>query len=208
MSDLSAPLLVLESLYCERADRVLFEDLSLTVAAGDLVEITGPNGSGKSTLLRIIAGLGQAFSGNFLWQGLPAAQQRQQMHAHTLYIGHSVGVKSNLTVLENLRWSTELKGVFDMQLAEKALLALQLHGYEHSLCATLSAGQQRRVALARLYTCSCTLWVLDEPFTALDKRGIADLQALFEQHRSNGGSIVLTTHQSLDTLSSIKRLQL
>jgi heme exporter protein A len=186
----------------------LFDALSVTVNAGELLEITGPNGSGKSTLLRIIAGLGQAHEGDVFWRGESAAQQQQQMRADTLYLGHAVGVKTALSVMENLRWSTELKSPFNAARAAQALDALSLAGYEDVRCGSLSAGQQRRVALARLYTCDCPLWVLDEPFTALDKKGIAHLQALFQQHLGQGGSIVLTTHQTLDAMPNIKRLGL
>lgn len=206
MSD--SPLLELRALYCERADRVLFDGLNVTVNSGELLEITGPNGSGKSTLLRIIAGLGQAHEGEVFWCGEAADRQQALIRAETLYLGHSVGVKAALSVMENLRWSTELKSAFDEKKAAAALAALCLSGYENVRCGNLSAGQQRRVALARLYTSACRLWVLDEPFTALDKTGIADLQVLFEQHLSNGGSIILTTHQRLDALPAIQRLSL
>ncbi|MGI9293148.1 MAG: cytochrome c biogenesis heme-transporting ATPase CcmA [Pseudomonadales bacterium] len=205
---LESPLLRLENLHCERAERLLFGDLSLELHAGEILEITGPNGSGKSTLLRIAAGLTQAFAGAVFWRGDNVDTQRQDFQQQCLYLGHNTGIKPSLTVQENLRFSTRLKSEFNEQRAKRALETVQLNGLERQRCYSLSAGQQRRVALARLLTVDAALWILDEPFTALDKAGVAIIESLCQDHLTNGGAILLATHQSVNVESGLRQLQL
>lgn len=207
MSELS-PILVLNNISCERADRVLFDQLTFDISAGQIVEITGSNGCGKSTLLRIIAGLAQSYTGQVMWQGVDTASCKQRFQSQCIYQGHTLGVKPSLSVVENLRWSTELKGEYDHDTAMEALRRFGLHGFEHTLCHSLSAGQQRRVSLARLLTTSAKIWILDEPFTALDRSAISHLHRVFEEHLAFGGSVVLSTHQPIDDFSNVKRLEL
>lgn len=204
----SNTLIELHDLSCERADRVLFEKLSLSIEPGQLLEVSGPNGSGKSTLLRVVCGLAQAYSGSITWRGKDLRDCWHQFQHDCLFIGHAAGIKRNLTAWENLRWSSALKGAFSTQLAELAFEQLELQGYEHQPCYTLSAGQQRRVALARLYTVAARLWILDEPFTALDKAGIDKLQNLFQRHLEAGGAILVATHQTIDGIANVRHLQL
>ncbi len=202
------PLMTLNKLSCERAERELFDKLSFEILPGEIIEITGPNGSGKSTLLRIMAGLAQSFTGEVLWQGVNTANNWLSYQSECLYQGHTLGIKPSLSVLENLRWATELKGRYDHDLAQRAVKRLGLHGYEHTLCHSLSAGQQRRVSLARLLTIEARLWILDEPFTALDRAAIKELQNVFKEHLNKGGAVVLSTHQPIDEFANVTRLEL
>jgi heme exporter protein A len=181
-------------LTCVRQDRILFEALDLQLAAGELLQIGGKNGAGKTSLLRILAGLTQPDEGSLSWQGKPLHDS--DFSQQLCYIGHLSGVQPQLTALENLafwRAAFQLKTADDFQL----LALLGLAGLEDIPCQMLSAGQQRRVSLARLWLTSASLWILDEPFTALDQSAIAVLQQQFRQHLEQGGSIILTTHQPL-----------
>lgn len=184
------------ALSCIRQDRVLFDQLSLSIHAGELVHIAGKNGAGKSSLLRILAALAQPEEGQLLYRQQPLAKVQAEYAANLCYIGHHSGIHEQLTALENLRFWRAASGIAaadDLPLLAK----LGLAGLEDVPCRMLSAGQQRRVSLARLWFTPCQLWILDEPFTALDQTAIALLQRHFLQHLQGGGSIVLTTHQML-----------
>lgn len=204
----STPIMVLSDICCERADRELFNKLAFDISSGEIVEITGPNGCGKSTLLRIIAGLTQSFTGQVLWLGEDTDNCRQLFQSQCLFQGHTLGIKPTLSVVENLRWSTELKGSYSQERAMAAIERFGLQGYEYTLCHSLSAGQQRRVSLARLLTINAKLWILDEPFTALDRTAIAHLHQVFQEHLASGGAVVLATHQPIDDFAQVKRLEL
>ncbi|MEZ3499325.1 cytochrome c biogenesis heme-transporting ATPase CcmA [Pantoea sp. KPR_PJ] len=182
------------NLSCVRDERILFHGLSFGVAAGDIVQIEGPNGAGKTSLLRLLAGLSRPEEGEVQWQGLPIGQQREQWHQSLLFLGHHPGVKAVLSPLENLRFyhpDRHIAAIFD------ALECVDLLGFEEVPVAQLSAGQQRRVALARLWLSNAALWILDEPLTAIDKEGVEKLMMRFTQHAENGGAVILTTHQDL-----------
>lgn len=182
------------TLSCVRDERTLFHRLSFSVRAGDIVQIEGPNGAGKTSLLRLLAGLSRAEQGEIRWHDRPIQQQRERWHASMLYLGHHPGVKAVLSPLENLRFYHP--DCDDAQIFA-ALESVDLLGYEEVPVAQLSAGQQRRVALARLWLSRATLWILDEPLTAIDKTGIEKLMMKFAQHADNGGAVILTTHQDL-----------
>lgn len=190
-------MLAAENLYCERDDRVLFEGVNFTLEAGDILQIEGQNGSGKTTLLRILCGLSNHFEGNVLWHGQNIDRVRSEYNQSLLYVGHHSGVKAALTAEENLSWMLQLQPMLDKGSISQALEKVGLYGYEDIPCHSLSAGQQRRVGLARLYMSNAPLWILDEPFTALDKQGVSEKEALIASHADNGGCVVLTTHHDI-----------
>ena len=189
-------------LLCERDERTLFSGLSFTLNAGEWVQITGSNGAGKTTLLRLLTGLSRPDAGEVLWQGQPLHQVRDSYHQNLLWIGHQPGIKTRLTALENLHFYHR-----DGDTAQclEALAQAGLAGFEDIPVNQLSAGQQRRVALARLWLTRATLWILDEPFTAIDVNGVDRLT----QHTEQGGIVILTTHQPLNVAESkIRRISL
>jgi len=179
-------LLVAQALSCERGGLTLFDQLGFSVNAGEIVQIVGPNGSGKTTLLRLLAGLSSAYEGSL---------QRGDLSSF-IYLGHKPGIKAMLSPLENLRWYVAASPAPQKTEADilHALAQWQLQGYEHQPCYQLSAGQQQRVALSRLLLSQATLWLLDEPFTAIDHAGVLQLESLLLKHADRGGAVVLTSH--------------
>lgn len=196
---MSLPALIeLHNLACERDERFLFARLNASFAAGQVVQILGPNGSGKTTLLRILAGVSSDYRGEIRWQGQPLASARWEYTNSILYLGHLPGIKKSLTPLENLRWyAAQQSGVSDLTII-RALAQFQLAGYEDTPCHRLSAGQLRRVALARLAFSQAKVWILDEPFTALDKSGVAQLELRLADHAAAGGLVLVTSHQDIN----------
>ncbi len=192
----STPLLTAQHLTCIREDRILFDALSFDVHAGDIVQIEGPNGSGKTSLLRILAGLSMPYDGAVLYQQQPIQSQREHYHQQLLYIGHLAGIKGEMTAAENLSFNLAMKGLSTVDV-ENTLSHVNLIGFEDALASHLSAGQHRRIALAQLWVSQAKLWILDEPFTAIDKQGVALLEQLICQHTTQGGAVILTTHQDL-----------
>lgn len=185
-------------LCCVRDRRVLFEDLNLRLEPGDILQVEGPNGAGKTSLLRILCGLSQPQAGAVYWSGADIRGCRAEYHRELLYNGHSPGIKEELTALENLRFFRTLGGhVAVSSQIEEALDRMGLYGYEDVEVRALSAGQRRRVGLARLWLSTARLWVLDEPFTAIDREGIRNLENRLAEHAEGGGMAVLTTHQAL-----------
>ncbi|WP_033783762.1 cytochrome c biogenesis heme-transporting ATPase CcmA [Pantoea sp. 9140] len=182
------------TLTCAYDERSLFRRLSFRVSAGDIVQIEGPNGAGKTSLLRLLAGLSRPEEGEIRWQQQPILRQRETWHQAMLYLGHCPGIKGVLTPLENLRFYHP--DCTDAQIFA-ALESVDLTGDEEVPVSRLSAGQQRRVALARLWLSQARIWILDEPLTAIDKAGIEKLMAQFAHHADNGGAVILTTHQDL-----------
>jgi len=197
---LTSPVLQTIALACERDLRLLFENFELRLAGGDMVQISGPNGSGKTSLLRLLAGLMQPTDGQVLLNGRPLTEQRHELARNLLWIGHAAGIKDLLTAEENLSWLCALHQPAEREAIWQALAAVGLRGFEDVPCHNLSAGQQRRVALARLYLDSPPLWILDEPFTALDKQGVAQLEEHLAGHCERGGLVVLTTHHTLSRM--------
>ncbi|MDE4777654.1 cytochrome c biogenesis heme-transporting ATPase CcmA [Klebsiella quasipneumoniae subsp. similipneumoniae] len=186
-----------ERLTCIVDDRPLFAELTLSLAAGELLQVAGDNGAGKTSLLRILCGLARPESGGVSWQGQPLAKVRESFHRQLLWLGHKPGVNAALTADENLRFFFPGSR---LQQRERALAAVGLAGYEDLPLNQLSAGQQRRVALTRLWLTDAPLWILDEPFTALDATAMETLTRRLEQHARQGGSAILTTHQPLRPL--------
>lgn len=194
---MSEPLLAVRHLGCERGGRVLFSDLHFELSAGSLLRIAGGNGSGKSTLLRVLTGLSTDFSGELFWRGQPLAEVLDDYRLAMCYLAHDKAVKPMLTVNENIDWFLALYPARDDAGLEEALKLFSLLPFRHQPCGQLSAGQQQRVALARLWLSAASLWILDEPFTAIDRQGIAGLEQVIGDFVRRGGSVVLTTHHDL-----------
>jgi heme exporter protein A len=181
-------------LACVRDDRPLFRELSFSVGPGEVLQVDGRNGSGKTSLLRILCGLSLPAEGEVRWCGEPVTRARSDFWLDLAYVGHAHGVKLELTPIENLRVARALKRPRPGVSIEAALDRVGLLGFEDVPARALSAGQCRRVALARLLVTSARVWVLDEPLTAIDRRGVADVEALISEHTQAGGFVVLTTH--------------
>ncbi|MDX1589334.1 MAG: cytochrome c biogenesis heme-transporting ATPase CcmA [Oleiphilaceae bacterium] len=204
---MSELLLQTRGLGCERDERQLFQGLDLSVHSSSLIRVTGPNGAGKTTLLRILCGLHGFYQGQLYWRGQPLASVRESFLANLLYLGHNPGVNAALTATENLSAAVGAQQPVTRRQCEQALVWSGLAGYEDVPCRHLSAGQRRRVALARLYLSGAPLWILDEPFTALDREGVASLEALLAARAEAGGAVVLTTHHRL-TLPGLEQWHL
>ena len=195
-------------LTCERDDRVLFSALSFSVGPGEILFIEGPNGSGKTTLLRALAGLNSHYDGSITFNGVDIRENRTEYQQAMTFLGHKPGVKAQLTASENLAWWLELQGCEATLSIEQALAQVGLRGYEDTAAGYLSAGQHRRVALARLLAIRSPVWILDEPFTAIDKGGVRDLETLIGAQAALGGSVILTTHHDLDLSMDFRRIKL
>lgn len=181
----------------ERGGRQLFTALSFEVLPGHLLQIEGANGAGKTSLIRILAGLSRyGFTGSVT------------RHTPLLYLGHQAGVKALLTPRENLAWHVGGEGNYDDGRIRDALARVGLYGYENVPSHALSAGQHRRVNLARLYLSKSPLWLLDEPFTAIDRDGVLDLENLLVEHVEGGGAVVMTSHQALQVTYEVRFLSL
>ena len=183
---MSQPLLNADGLTCVVAGQGLFSALDLAVLPGDLVEVRGPNGCGKSTLLRCLAGLYHPGAGRVV-RSAPVA-----------YLGHKSGLCPDMTPVENLRWFAALDGVrVDAAALAEAMERVGLGAARYDRCGMLSAGQQRRAALARLLVGRAGVWLLDEPLTALDDAGCALTRGFLDEHRARGGAAVCATHRTL-----------
>jgi heme exporter protein A len=184
------------SLTCVRGTRPLFAGLDFSVGAGNWVQIRGPNGAGKTSLLRLLAGLSKPEEGEVRWNGAPVGNE--DFRRELMYLGHRAAVKEDLTALENLEFSAAMDGVdLAREDAEKALLRFGLAGREDLPVRFLSAGQKRRVLLAQTVARPAKLWILDEPFTALDVKAVDFLSHLIADHVRAGGIAVLTSHQAI-----------
>jgi len=191
-------MLEVQGLAAERGDRRLFSGIDFTVNPGEMLYVSGANGSGKTTLLRLLCGLVLPEEGQVLWNGEEIRSQREAFHSQLCYFGHHHAIKDELSGLENLLLVAGLAG---QSLSEnEALTALEqigLGGFEDLPTKVLSQGQKRRVALARLLLTPAQLWILDEPFTALDSAAIDSLRVTLSDHLARQGMIVLTTHQEV-----------
>lgn len=183
---------------CRRGDRRLFNGLAFELAPGRLLRVAGANGSGKTSLLRLLAGLALPSAGEVQWRGRPILRQREAYARELFYLGHLGGLKEDLTPLENLRADAGLAGLAcDGAALDQALAAWGLTRQRRLPVRLLSAGQRRRAALARLDVSTAALWILDEPFNALDTDAVARLGLRIAQHLEAGGLAVVTSHQAL-----------
>ncbi len=187
-----------ENLVYEINDQMILNELSFSVKAGEVLFIEGGNGSGKTTLIRILCGLIEADEGKVCWNGEDIQRDRLDCYQQLTYIGHTTGVKQELSSLENMKFFSALSGLPAKEDFQEAIEWAGLKNYKHSPGRHLSYGQQRRIALTRLKIDSSLLWILDEPFSGLDKKMIECLQACFIEHVNNGGLLVLTSHQHID----------
>jgi len=203
-------MLEVADLECRRGDRLLFSGLSFSLEPGTLLHVRGRNGSGKTTLLRTLCGLLAPDAGEMSWNGKDTRRLGEDFHRDTLYFGHLNGIKSDLTGIENLRVSATLDGdLVEDSVIWNALDRMGLAGFEDLPTKVLSQGQKKRVALARLLLSNAPLWILDEPFTALDVDAVDQLQTLIAQHVAHDGLVILTTHQEVPlTSGQIRRLHL
>jgi len=197
-------------LECQRGDRLLFSGLSLRVAPGGCLHVAGENGSGKTSLLRILCGIMAPVAGSVRWQGEDIRRLREAYWEQLAYVGHLNGVKDDLTAAENVHVAAVIAGwTADPATVRDALRDFGLAGFEDRPARTLSQGQRRRIALARLRCAGATrLWILDEPFTALDSRGVTALSALIGTHLTRGGTVVFTTHQDVTLPGDVERIEL
>lgn len=181
-----------------RGDRLLFEKLNFNLSNGTVLYLQGENGSGKTTLLRTICGLSKPYEGNINWCGENINSLAEEYSKHVLYIGHLAGIKEDLTALENLQFSLALSGAdISKNNATEVLKMLGLANGLNLPTRMLSQGQKRRVALARLWLQELPLWILDEPFTALDASATSLLKQKIEAFANDGGIVVMTTHQEV-----------
>jgi len=194
--------LEVKNLTCTRGDRELFSDLSFKLENRQLMRLEGTNGSGKTTLLRTLCGLFLADEGEILWDGVEIKKQDEAFHKELLYLGHQNAIKSDLTAYENLKLNCLMSGinVSQVQLMD-ALDSIGLFAFEDFPVRTLSQGQKRRVALAKLLLSKAKLWILDEPFVALDAAAVEQLQSIIAKHVESGGVVILTTHQEVPLTS-------
>ena len=196
-------LLALTALACERGGRRLFSDVSLELGAGELLRVEGANGAGKTSLLRMLCGLMEPAAGQVLWRGQKVTSLREEFGRELIYLGHAAALKDELSPLENLQVACTLAAQpGTAQGARQALAAAGLRGLEHTPVRRLSQGQRKRSALARLALAQASgqgaaLWILDEPFNALDDQAAAWLVGLVSKQLQQGGLVVLTSHQSV-----------
>lgn len=206
---MSEILLKLSDFSLERGDRLLFDHFSLQLGAGEIVRLAGANGAGKTSLMRSLVGLLLPQQAKFSWLGQEVTSVNI-FSDEILYLGHKPAVRFQLTPLENLRWYASLQSGQVKKVNEADLLSslesLGLSGYQNEPCSQLSAGQKRRVGLARMAISRARLWVLDEPFTAVDVHGVKILCDWIEKFISKGGTVLFTTHQQVDFKESQPRV--
>lgn len=197
-----------EKVHVWRGDRHVLKGVSLTLGSGQLLHVLGPNGTGKTTLLRVICGLLRPEQGSVSWRGQPISSVRSEYQAALAYASHEPALKGDLTALENLRFAVGLK-----RRVTSGELRASLEQTGVAACAdlparVLSAGQRRRVAMARVLAMNAPLWLLDEPFTNLDAAGTGLLTSLLQAHAQDGGSALVVAHQELAMGRDMRRLEL
>ena len=200
--------LCVERVHVWRGDRHVLKDVSLDLGASQLLHVSGPNGTGKTTLLRVVSGLLRPEQGTVSWFGRSISSVTGEYQAHLAYAAHEPALKGDLTALENLKFAVGLK-----RRVTAAELAASLERTGVAACAdlparVLSAGQRRRVAMARVLAMRASLWLLDEPFTNLDSAGSELMSALLLDHVGEGGSALVVAHHDLTLACNMRRLEL
>jgi len=189
-------MLSISQLSCSRGNKPLFTDVSLNLQAGQALHLEGDNGVGKTSLLRIVCGLSPADSGEVRWHGETVQHHATAYRAALFYLGHGLSLKEELTAVENLLSAAAVAGrTLTQTQALVALARMGLRGREHLPLRVMSQGQKRRTALARLLASQAPLWVLDEPFVALDTQAVDGLRVLLAEHVAQGGMVLFTSHQ-------------
>lgn len=199
------------NLSCVRGDRPLFRDLSFTLDPGQILHVRGENGRGKTSLLRILGGLAMPAEGKIRWSGRDIQDLGDEFSRNLAYVGHQNGLQGELSAQENLRFTLGTDGKAGAELTKRiaeALAYLGLSRFRDLPSKLLSQGQKRRVALARLLLLERSLWVLDEPFTALDTQSCAQVSGLLERHARDGGLVILASHQELALATPVRHLGL
>ena len=198
-----------ESLECVRDDRLLFSDLNFSLSEAEVLQIEGANGCGKTSLLRIICGLRQAEAGRVLWRGEPISSSREDFYSEMVYIGHLPCIKGDLTVMENVRSLLDTRSLTLAEpVIEAALAKVGLASFEDVPGKALSSGQRRRILLAFIELAQASLWVLDEPLTALDVEGVELMESMIIDHKMAGGSVIFTTHHGMQLDCEMRSVRL
>ena len=190
-----------------RGERCLFKGLEFALNPGELLLLEGQNGSGKTSLMRAIAGLLEFETGELMWNGTPVREQRQEFHGALVWTAHRTGLKSDLTLVENLGFESHLRVPSGADF-DDVLERLGIARLKRLPVRSLSAGQQRRVALARMLLSNATLWLMDEPVTNLDRDGRKLVMNLVSEHLQRGGMCIMAAHQDIDIDGTVRRVTL
>lgn len=190
-----------------RGETCLFQGLGFALNSGELLLLEGQNGSGKTSLMRAIAGLLSLESGEIRWDDIAVDRQRQEFHGSLVWLAHRTGLKGDLTLVENLRFEGALRPQSNVD-PDSVFERLGISRLKSLPLRALSAGQQRRVALARMILADVPLWLMDEPFTNLDRDGRQLVMRLTEEHLAAGGMCVMAAHQDVDVNATVVRVGL
>lgn len=188
-----------------RGDRCLFEDVGFALDAGQFLLLEGPNGSGKTSLLKAIVGMLELEAGAVYWDGDPVLEQRQLFHGSLAWMAHRVGFKADLTLVENLRFEAVLRPQVAVDI-DDVLERVDVVRLKRLPMRSLSAGQQRRVALARMLLADVPLWLMDEPYTNLDREGSKLVAGVVNEHLAGGGLCVMAAHQDVDIDAPVQKV--